>query len=112
MTDLLEQVETISGFNLSVLVTGETGTGKELVARAIHQSSPRAKNTFVALNCAAIPEQLLEDELFGHVKGAFTGAQTTAPDALSRPIPELFSLTNRRYESGAPSQVVACPAGE
>src|SRR5882757_9454562 len=75
MTDLLEQVETISGFNLSVLVTGETGTGKELVARAIHQSSPRAKNTFVALNCAAIPEQLLEDELFGHVKGAFTGAQ-------------------------------------
>lgn len=76
MLKLLEQIETISAYKLNVLVTGETGTGKELVARAIHQTSPRAKNEFVALNCAAIPENLLEDELFGHVKGAFTGAQT------------------------------------
>jgi two-component system response regulator AtoC len=76
MTELLNQVETVAGYNLSVLVMGETGTGKELIARAIHKSSPRAKNAFVALNCAAIPEQLLEDELFGHVKGAFTGAQS------------------------------------
>jgi DNA-binding NtrC family response regulator len=75
MMDLLDQVETVAGYNLTVLVTGETGTGKELIARAIHKSSPRGKNAFVALNCAAIPEQLLEDELFGHVKGAFTGAQ-------------------------------------
>lgn len=76
MRKLLEQVKTIAPFNTTILVTGETGTGKELIARSIHQQSPRMKHSLVALNCAAIPEQLLEDELFGHVKGAFTGAQT------------------------------------
>ncbi len=76
MRKVLEQVTSIAPFNTTVLVTGETGTGKELVARAIHQQSPRRHRPLVALNCAAIPEQLLEDELFGHVKGAFTGAQT------------------------------------
>lgn len=76
MVQLLEQIETIAPFKINALITGETGTGKELVARAIHKSSNRAKNSFVALNCAAIPEQLLEDELFGHIKGAYTGAQT------------------------------------
>ncbi|HET6976336.1 MAG TPA: sigma-54 dependent transcriptional regulator [Pyrinomonadaceae bacterium] len=76
MQKLFDQVKAIAPFNTTVLITGETGTGKEMIARAIHHESPRAARPLVALNCAAVPEQLLEDELFGHVKGAFTGAQT------------------------------------
>jgi DNA-binding NtrC family response regulator len=76
MRKVLDQATAIAPFNTTVLVTGESGTGKELIARAIHEQSVRQQRPFVALNCAAIPDQLLEDELFGHVKGAFTGAQS------------------------------------
>jgi DNA-binding NtrC family response regulator len=74
MRELCHLIETVAPTGATVLVTGETGTGKEVVARAIHQSSPRRTQRFVALNCSAIPETLLEAELFGHARGAFTGA--------------------------------------
>ncbi len=75
MRRVLRTVKSVAASNLPVLVTGDSGTGKELVAAAVHQNSPRAKGRFVALNCAAETETLLEDHLFGHVRGAFTGAE-------------------------------------
>jgi two-component system, NtrC family, response regulator AtoC len=74
MREIYKAIGRVAGQNVPVLITGESGTGKEVVARAIYQHGERAKAPFLALNCAAIPEQLLESELFGHEKGAFTGA--------------------------------------
>jgi len=74
MLELFRTVRKIAEFKTTVLIDGESGTGKELVARAIHSSSPRARAAFIAVNCGAIPANLLESELFGHRKGAFTDA--------------------------------------
>jgi DNA-binding NtrC family response regulator len=77
MQSLFQVLETVARSASTILVTGETGTGKEVVAKAIHHNSPRKAHRFIALNCSAIPETLLEAELFGHVRGAFTGAVGT-----------------------------------
>ncbi|CQH34111.1 two-component system response regulator [Yersinia enterocolitica] len=74
MLRLLEQAKMVAQSDVSVLINGQSGTGKEVLAQAIHAASPRAKKAFIAINCGALPEQLLESELFGHAKGAFTGA--------------------------------------
>ena len=84
MRELFQMLETVSASASTILVTGETGTGKEVVARAIHHNSPRRAQRFVALNCGAIPETLLEAELFGHVRGAFTGAIGTRQGRLEQ----------------------------
>jgi len=76
MRDLMRVVEKVAPTSTTVLIEGESGTGKEVVARALHELSPRAERPFVAVNCGAIPEQLIESELFGHAKGAFTDART------------------------------------
>ncbi|HXX18613.1 MAG TPA: sigma-54 dependent transcriptional regulator [Candidatus Acidoferrum sp.] len=74
MQEVMRQVEMVAPSTASVLITGETGSGKEMVARSIHMLSPRAERPFVAINCSAIPESLMESEIFGHERGAFTGA--------------------------------------
>ena len=74
MLSLVQRVQTVAPTSASIVILGESGTGKELVARAVHEASPRAQGPFVAINCAAFPETLIEAELFGHERGAFTGA--------------------------------------
>jgi transcriptional regulator with GAF, ATPase, and Fis domain len=82
--DVLDQATKVAGTEATVLLSGESGTGKEVVARFIHRASHRAEGPFVALNCAALPEQILESELFGHEKGAFTGALSTRPGRIEQ----------------------------
>jgi transcriptional regulator with PAS, ATPase and Fis domain len=82
LQDLREEIQRVSGSASKVLITGESGVGKELVARAIHRASPRQRAPFVPMNCAGLPETLLESELFGYVKGSFTGAYRDKPGKL------------------------------
>ncbi|MBN1162982.1 MAG: PEP-CTERM-box response regulator transcription factor [Candidatus Krumholzibacteriota bacterium] len=79
MLEIFETVKKVAPTDVSVLITGESGTGKELIARAIHKISPRQNKAFIPINCGAIPENLLESELFGHEKGSFTGAHASRP---------------------------------
>src|SRR5580658_118420 len=79
MRRLLAQVEKVAATNATVLITGASGSGKEVIARAIHHYSPRASKSWIDVNCAALPENLLESELFGHEKGAFSGADSSKP---------------------------------
>src|SRR5438477_373230 len=79
MRKLRAALDRLAGQDVSILIRGESGTGKELVARALHERGARRKRRFVALNCGAIPESLIDSELFGHAKGAFTGATADRP---------------------------------
>ncbi|MCK5485974.1 MAG: sigma-54 factor interaction domain-containing protein, partial [Desulfobacterales bacterium] len=79
MQQVFHLVEKVADCDSTILITGETGTGKGLVAKAIHENSKRKNKPFISINCGAIPENLLESELFGHVRGAFTGATVSKP---------------------------------
>ena len=92
MEQVLEKVKLVGPSKATVLLSGETGTGKELVAQSIHQNSDRARGPFVPVHCAALPSNLLESELFGHEKGAFTGATESRIGRFESAIRELYFL--------------------
>ena len=110
--DVLRKATQVAATDTTVLLTGESGTGKEVVARFIHRASSRASGPFVALNCAALPEQLLESELFGYERGAFTGAQQAKPGQIELAAGGVLFLDEvERDEPVGAGQVPARPAG-
>ena len=108
---VLDDIETVAPTGSTVLIYGETGTGKELIARSLHNLSSRRANAFVRLNCAAIPTGLLESELFGHEKGAFTGAVAQRVGRLELADRELCSSTRRGNPPGTSTEAIACASG-
>ncbi len=112
MQEVFRKVQKVAATDISVLITGETGTGKELIARELHNRSPRAKGPFITINCGAIPENLLESELFGHVRGAFTGAVTSKAGPLPGRRPRhAVPRRDRRDAAGVAGQDPARAAG-
>ena len=110
MEDVLRVVDRVAPTDSSVLILGESGTGKELVARAVHERSPRREQAFVPIHCGALPREVLESELFGHEKGAFTGAiaHEARPDRARRRR-DVVSRRDRRDGAGQPGQAAARP---
>ena len=109
---MYQQVAQVAKTNTTTLIRGESGTGKELIAHAIHYNSMRSTKPFVKVSCAALPESLIESELFGHEKGAFTGAQqrktgTVRAGGRRHPLPR----RDRRHQPGHAGEAAARPAG-
>ncbi len=112
MLKVARMIERVASANVSVMLLGASGTGKELLARGLHEASDRKDKAFVAINCAAIPETLLESELFGHEKGAFTGAVKTTEGKIEQANGgTLFLDEVGDHSAAAPGQAAALPAG-
>ena len=111
LREVLNQVELVASTDTSVLILGESGTGKELICRALHHQSPRSAEPLIKMNCAAIPSGLIESELFGHEKGAFTGAIAQKRGRFELAHEGTIFLVERRSSAGDPTQAAAVAAG-